>query len=153
MTAKNMLYLEDCRLGQTFTAGPVQMTESAIIAFAKEFDPQFFHTDPVAAKESLFGELVASGWHTAAVTMKLVIEAFPPVKGGLVGRGAEKMNWPRPVKPGDLLSYEGEIIDIRPSPSNPARGTVKIKNRTFNQRGETVLEMETLVVMPRRNAG
>ena len=142
--------MEDLAVGQTFGAGPIEVTEDEVIAFAQKFDPQFFHTDPEAAKNSPFGGLIASGWHTAAITMRLIIEASPPMKGGMVGRSVEKMNWLRPVKPGDRLRFEGEILELRASEKNPAQGVMRVRNTTFNQDNKKVLESETVVMVPRR---
>src|SRR4051812_46216554 len=98
MSKDAYIYLEDLSVGQKFAAGPVTVTEAEIIAFAKQYDPQDFHTDPVKAKDTLFGELVASGWHTAALTMRMILAASPKMKGGMIGRSVEKMSWPRPVR-------------------------------------------------------
>jgi len=147
---KNYIYLEDLSVGQKFHAGPVQVTQEAIIAFAKQFDPQDFHTDPVKAKDTFFGELVASGWHTASLTMRMIVDASPKMKGGMVGRVVEKMGWPRPVRPGDVLSLELEILDLRTSAKSPERGLMRTKNTVTNQKGEPVLEMETVVFVPRK---
>ena len=144
------LYLEDLSVGQKFHAGPIEVTQETIIAFAKQFDPQDFHTDPVKAKDTVFGELVASGWHTASLTMRMITEATPKMKGGMVGRAIEKMGWPRPVRPGDVLSLELEILDLRTSPKSPERGIMRTKNTVTNQDGKAVLEMEAVVFVPRR---
>lgn len=143
-------YMEDLTVGQRYTAGPIDVTEADAIDFARKYDPQDFHTNPEEAKLSLFGGLIISGWHTAALTMRLIIEASPKMKGGMVGRSVEKISWLRPVKPGDKLTYEGEILDLRPSNSQPTRGIMRVKNTTFNQQGEPVLEMESVVFVPRR---
>lgn len=144
------IYLEDMHIGQKFTAGPVRVTQEDIITFAKQYDPQDFHTDPVRAKDTVFGELVASGWHTAAMTMRMITEATPKMRGGMVGRAIEKMGWPRPVRPGDVLSLEIEIIDLRTSEKSPGRGLIRTKNTTSNQKGEPVMEMEAVIFVPRR---
>lgn len=150
MTAENYSYMEDLAVGQKFTAGPVEVTEKEVIDFAKKFDPQDFHTDPELAKATVFGGHVASGWHTAAMTMRMIIEASPKMKGGMIGRTIEKLSWPRAVRPGDKLFFEGEILDIRNSGSDPARGIMRVKNTTTNQNGEPVLVMESIVFVPRR---
>jgi acyl dehydratase len=149
---ENYLYLEDLTVGQKFHAGPVTVTAEAIIAFAKQYDPQDFHTDPVKAKDTVFGELVASGWHTAAMTMRTLLEATPKMKGGMVGRAVEKMGWPRPVRPGDVLSLDVEILDLRTSDKSPERGLMRTKSTVTNQDGKPVLEMEAVVFVPRRKA-
>lgn len=146
---ENYITIEDLSVGQKFTAGPAQITAQSIIAFGKEFDPQDFHTDPIKAKDTVFGELVASGWHTASLTMRMIVDAMPKMKGGMVGRAVEKMNWPRVVRPGDVLSLEVEIIDLRSSDKTPERGLMRTRNIVTNQKGETVLEMEAVVFVPR----
>ncbi len=143
-------YMEDLQVGQRFSGGPVEVTAEEIIAYAKKYDPQDFHTDPEKAKKTVFGELVASGWHTASLTMRMVVECSPKMKGGMIGRSVERMSWPKPVKPGDKLYFEGEILDLRASNSNPERGIMRVKNTTYNQNREPVLEMETIVFVPRR---
>jgi acyl dehydratase len=149
-TRKTFITLEDLSVGQKFTAGPLPVTEEAIIAFAEQYDPQDFHTDPLKARDTVFGEMVASGWHTAALTMRLILEAVPPMKGGMIGRSVEKMNWPRPVRPGDNLSIEAEVLDLRLSNNTPERGIMRTKTTAFNQRGETVMTMETIIFVPRK---
>jgi acyl dehydratase len=131
------LYLEAFEVGARFRSGEYQMSEQQIIAFAAEFDPQPFHLDHAAAKASPFGSLAASGWHTAAVTMRLLVTSGLPFANGLVGLGGE-IAWPRPTRPGDILHVESEIVDVRPSRSKPAQGVVSVRNRTLNQRGEEV---------------
>jgi acyl dehydratase len=150
MSDDGFKYMEDLSVGQRFGAGPVEVTEADIIAYARQYDPQDFHTDPIRAKNTIFGELIASGWHTASITMRLIIEASPKMKGGMIGRSVERMSWVRPVRPGDRLHFEGEILDLRASNSNPDRGIMRVKNTTFNQNQEPVLEMETVVFVPRR---
>ncbi len=133
-------YLEDFSVGQRFVTDAHHLTEADIKRFASEFDPQPFHLDENAASDSLFGGLAASGWHTAALTMKLMVEGpFQPV-GGLIGAGVEEIRWVKPVRPGDQLTVSTEVIDIRRSRSNPQRGILKIRTTTFNQHGETVQE-------------
>ena len=144
--------MEDFHVGQKFATGSVTVTEEAIIAFARQYDPQDFHTDPVKAKESVFGGLVASGWHTTALSMKLIVEAMPKVKGGIVGLNAEKIFWPRPVRPGDRLSVEIEILELRASRSKPERGIMRTRSITLNQKGEPVMEKEDVIFVPRRAA-
>ncbi len=137
---KGLLYLEDLYPGMTFSAGPVRLSEEAIIAFAKEFDPQPFHIDPEAAKTTIFKGLAASGWHTVGVTMRMLVDAAMPFAGGSIGFGAE-VSWPRPVRPGDELSVEVEIIDITPSSSKPNQAIVTLRTTTANQNEETVQVM------------
>ncbi|MBY6243598.1 MaoC family dehydratase [Methylosinus sp. Sm6] len=138
------LHLEDLAVGQRFRAGPVEVTRAAIEAFAGQFDPQPFHLDEDAARASLFGEQVASGWHTAALTMRLLTECAP-IAGGLVGTGG-RIEWTRPVKPGDRLLVEAEIIGVAASRSRRERGVVEIRVTTSNQRGETVQRLTAKIL-------
>lgn len=145
-------YFEDCTVGRTFNAGPLTVTEADIIAFARQFDPQDFHTDPEKAAGSFFGGLVASGWHTAALSMRLLLASIPPMKGGMIGRQVEKMSWPRPVRAGDRLSIVCEILELRPSAKDALRGIARVKSVTSNQDGKPVMEMESVIFMPRFGA-
>jgi acyl dehydratase len=144
------LYLDDLAVGQTFHSGTVTVESERIKAFAAEFDPQPFHLDEEAAGTSLFGGLVASGWHTAALTMRLLVESDLKIVGGLTGVGVEELRWPRPVRPGDTLRVESEILDVRPSKSQPDRGILKIRNTTWNQEGQAVLVQVANLIVPRR---
>src|SRR5262245_24068976 len=123
------LYLDDLRVGQRFVSGTHLMDEEHIRAFAGQFDPQPFHLDAEAAKTTLFGGLVASGWHTAAITMRLLVQSGLPLAGGIVGAGGE-IKWPSPVRPEAVLHVESEIIEVRPSRSRPDRGVVTIRSET-----------------------
>ena len=144
------LYLEDITVGQTFGTGTVTVDIEEVREFAAAYDPQPFHLDEVAAGESLFGGLVASGWHTAALTMRLLVEGeFQPV-GGLIGLGVEQIRWPRPVRAGDVLRVESEVLEVRESKSNPGRGIVKVRNTTLNQGGEPVMVQVANLIVPRR---
>ena len=138
--SKRLFYLEDLSPGMRFTAGPVALSEAEVIAFASEFDPQSFHTDPEAAKTTFFRSHVASGWHTAAVTMRMLANGAMPFAGGSIGLGAE-LSWPRPVRPGDSLSVELEVLDITPSSTKPGRAIATLKTTTTNQNGEVVQVM------------
>ena len=131
------LYLEDISVGQKFVTEATQLDEAAIKAFARQFDPQPFHTDSEAAKDSFFGGLAASGWHTAAITMKLLVESGPALGGGMIGAGGE-LTWPLPARPGDTLHVESEIMAVTPSRSRPERGFVTLRSETRNQKGEAV---------------
>lgn len=142
-------YLDDLTVGQRFTSGTYHVTTDEIVAFARHFDPQPFHTDPEAAKHTFFGQLVASGWHTAAITMRLLVEGGMPAEGGIVGAGGE-IGWPKPTLPGSTLHVESEILEIRPSRSRPDRGMVTVRCETKNEHGEVVQLMTTKVVVPRR---
>jgi acyl dehydratase len=143
------LYLDDLKVGQRFTSDTHALDEAQVIAFASQFDPQPFHLDDAAAKGTLFGGLVASGWHTAAITMRLMVTSGVPIAGGLVGAGGE-ISWPKPTRPDDVLRVESEVLEITPSRSRPERGMVKVRNETLNQRGEVVQILVARMVVPRR---
>jgi acyl dehydratase len=145
-----MKYFEDLAVGQTFKSATVTVAREAIIAFAAEFDPQPFHTDDDAARTSFFGGLVASGWHTAAMTMKLLVGGELRIVGGLIGLGVEELRWPRPVHAGDVLRVESEVLELRPSKSQPDRGIVKMRNTTRNQDGQPVMIQVVNMIVPRR---
>jgi acyl dehydratase len=145
------LFYDDLAIGQTFKAGPVTMDRDRIIAFGHEFDPQPQHLSEEAAKSSMFGELVASGWHTAAVTMRLMVEgACPSLASGAMGAGIEGITWPEPVRPGDVLTAESEIIDLRPSRSRSDRGIMKLKTTTRRADGVVVQVVTGIILVPRR---
>jgi acyl dehydratase len=145
------LYLEDLRVGQRFTSGTYRMEESAIRAFAAEFDPQPFHLDEAAAQASVFRGIAASGWHTAAVVMRLLVTGGLPLANGIIGVGGE-IAWPRPVRPGDTLRVESEIIEIVPSRSKPNQALVTVKNTTMNQNGEPVYVFTVKILAFKRAA-
>jgi acyl dehydratase len=145
-------YLEDFALGQTFGSGRLRIDKERIFAFAAEFDPQPFHLDEAAARHSIFGALAASGWHTAAVTMRLLLDSELKPAGGIIGAGLDECRWPRPVRPGDELRIECEVIEVRPSKSRPEQGLIKLRTTTLNQDGETVLmHVLNLVVLRRKD--
>jgi acyl dehydratase len=131
------LYLEDLAVGQRFTSETYVMEAERIKEFAAEFDPQPFHIDESAANASVFKGLAASGWHTAAVAMRLLVTGGLPFANGLVGLGGE-VAWPRPTRPGDILHVESEIVEIKPSRSKPHQGIVTVRGTMFNQHGEAV---------------
>jgi acyl dehydratase len=144
------LYLEDLKAGMRYTGRETwTLDERQIKAFAREFDPQPFHLDDGAARSTLFGGLAASGWHTAALTMRLTIDGGPELAGGTVGLGAD-LSWLKPVRPGDTLSIETEVLDVQPSKSRPDRGRVTLRTETRNQRGETVQVCVSRLLVPRR---
>lgn len=146
------LYLEDFAAGQTFGSGSLMVSDREIMRFGAEFDPQPFHLDPEAARDTFFGGLAASGWHTAALTMRLLVGGEMTPANGIVGAGFESLNWPRPVRPGDTLSVVSEILEVRPSRSRPTQGMIKVRSRTLNQNGEVVQEsVGNLVVMARQS--
>jgi len=137
MNHEQRLYLEDLYVGQRFTSGTYRMDEERIKAFAAEFDPQPFHLDQAAAQATVFGWLSASGWHTAAVAMRLMVTGGLPLGNGIIGLGGE-LAWPKPTRPGDTLRVESEILEILPSRSKPNQAVVKVKSTTLNQDGEPV---------------
>jgi len=147
-------YFENFAVGQVFKpSGRVRVDKDDIIAFAKKFDPQFFHLDEEAARDSIFGRLVASGWHTAAITMSLVARSEYRAVGGSIGLGFDGMRWPIPVYPGDELRIESEVLETRASKSRSDRGLVKMRTRTLNQKGDIVQELIANVMVPRRPPG
>ncbi len=147
-----MRYFEDLKLGEKFNTTEYEMTEAEIVTFAKQYDPQAFHTDAVAAKQTLFGGLVASGWHTAAVSMRLMVLGEMALDGGVIGQGIEALRWPRPVLPGDRLRVVTEIIDLQPAPLRADRGLLKLRCLTVNQVGKAVQEMTATLLVARRPA-
>jgi acyl dehydratase len=147
-------YFEDFVVGQVHKpSGRVRVEKNEIIAFAKQFDPQPFHLDEEAARNSIFGRLVASGWHTAALTMRLIAGSEYRAATGTIGLGFDGLRWPIPVHPGDELRIESEVLEMRTSKSRPDRGLLKIRTRTFNQDGEVVQELIANAMVPRRPAG
>jgi acyl dehydratase len=145
------LYLEDLAPGQTYgSSGRLTVSVDDIKRFAAAFDPQPFHLDEAAARVSLFGELIASGWHTAAMTMRLLVESDFKPAGGLIGAGVEELRWPQPVRAGDELRVSSEILEVRASKSRPDRGMIKVKMTTLNQKGEVVQVFTGNLVVPRR---
>jgi acyl dehydratase len=145
-----MRYLEDFVTGQKFSYGTLRVEEERIKRFAAEFDPQPFHLDDSAARASLFGGLAASGWHTAAMTMRLLVDSDVKPAGGIVGAGFDEFRWPRPVRPGDELRIEAEVLEVRASKSRPEQGLVKLRTITLNQNNEPVQVSVGNLVVPRR---
>jgi acyl dehydratase len=143
-------YLEDFTVGQTFGSGRVKVDTEQIKAFAAEFDPQPFHLDENAARETIFGGLAASGWHTAALTMRLLVESEIAPAGGIVGAGFDEFRWPRPVRPGDELRIESEVLEVRASRSRPHQGLIKVRTTTLNQMDEAVQVQIANLIVPRR---
>jgi acyl dehydratase len=144
-------YLEDFAVGQRFSTGRHIVDDEQIKTFAAEFDPQPFHVDETAAAKSIFRGLAASGWHTAAITMRLLVHGDLRPAGGILGLGLEEMEWPRPMRPGDELHVETEILQVRPSASKPNQGLLKVRNTTFNQKGEAVLSQTVNLLVLRRS--
>lgn len=143
-----MHHLDDLAVGDRFESDSYQMTADNITAFGSQFDPQPFHLSEETAQGTFFGRLVASGWHTASATMRLLVGTHPFV-GGVVGAGGS-LTWPRPTYPGDTLRVVAEVAELKPSRSRPDRGLVKLHVLTFNQDDEVVQEMTTTLVVPRR---
>ncbi len=147
------IYFDDLHVGQRFASDTHLIDEEQIKAFAKQFDPQSFHLDTEAAKGTLFEGLVASGWHTAAITMRLLVESGMPIAGGVIGAGAE-IAWPKPTRPGAVLRVESEILELRPSRSRPDRGVATIRSETRNQFGEIVQVLTAkLIALRHPNSG
>jgi acyl dehydratase len=143
-------FLEDFAVGQIFRSGRRRVDKDRIRTFAAEFDPQPFHLSEEAARDTVFGGLVASGWHTAAVTMRLLVESDLQPAGGIIGAGFDELRWPRPVRPGDELRIESEVLEVRPSTSRPDRGLIKVRTTTVNQNDEAVQVTIGNLVVPRR---
>ncbi len=140
---------DDLKAGDRFRSGRFEVTERQIINFAVEFDPQPFHLDPKKAKETIFKGLIASGWHTASISMRLFVQTMNFAEGA-IGLGVDELRWPNPVRPGDTLQVETEIVDVRPSKSKPKNGIIRIRNVTTNQRGEIVQTMFASALVPKR---
>ena len=152
MKRSSECYLEDFAVGQTFGSGRLRIDKERTLPFAAEFDPQPFHLDEAAARRSIFGGLTASGWHTAALTMRLLVESELKPAGGIVGAGLDECRWPRPVRPGDELRVECEVLEVRPSKSRPEQGLIKLRTTTLNQDGEVVLTYIASLVVLRRES-
>ena len=143
-------YLEYFAVGQTFRSGRLRIDAEQITTFAAAFDPQPFHLDEMAARHTIFRGLAASGWHTAAVTMRLLVESDLTPAGGLIGAGFDECRWPWPVRPGDELRVESEVLEVRPSQSRPDQGLLKVRTTTLNQHGEAVQVLIANLMVPRR---
>jgi acyl dehydratase len=142
-------YFDDLKIGDRFRSEPLNVTEKEVIEFAHKFDPQMFHLNHKAAERTLFKGLIASGWHTAALTMRLFVQTlnFPE---GAIGLGVDELRWPNAVRPGDVLAVETEILDLRPSRSKPGYGIIRLRNVTTKQHGEIVQTMLASAMVPRR---
>jgi len=146
-------YFEDFEPGQTFRGSTrLRPDRQSIIDFAARYDPQPFHLDDEAAKGTIFAGLAASGWHTAAITMRLLVDSDLKIAGGLVGAGMEELRWPRPVRPGDELRVEAEVLSVRESKSRPHQGIVRVRSTTLNQNDEPVQVCVSAMIVPRRSA-
>lgn len=149
MALPNPCYLEDFVIGERFVSDSLVVSEAEIIEFAKKFDPQPFHTDPVAAVHTALHGLAASGWHTASMSMSLFVASGPKPAGGLIGAGVEVLEWPTPVRPGDVLHLEAEVVAIRESRTKPA-GIVTVRSQTINQHGQPVQVFQPKLFIPKR---
>ena len=148
-------YFGDYVLGATYECGSVSVDQASIVAFAKEFDPQPFHVDPVAAAAGPFGGLIASGWHTAALVMRLLVENFLAAESSLGSAGLDELRWPHPVRPGDTLRVRATVVESRRSVSKPDRGIVKTEVEATNTDGATVMRataINFILVRPDRGA-
>ncbi len=145
-------YLEDFAAGQVFNTGRLRVDKDQIFAFARQFDPQPFHIDEEAARHSPFQGLAASGWHTAALTMRLLVDGELKPAGGILGVGFDELSWPRAVRPDDELHAKSEIVEVRPSKSRPDRGMIRVRTTTFNQNDETVMMFTGNLLVPKRPA-
>ena len=143
-------YFEDFAVGQIYGSGRLRVEEEQIKTFAREFDPQPFHLDEEAARQTIFGGLAASGWHTAALTMRLLVESELKPAGGIIGIGFDEFRWPLPVRAGDELRVESEVLEVRPSNSRPDQGLVKLRTTTLNQDGKAVQIQVSNVLVPRQ---
>jgi acyl dehydratase len=150
--SKAVRYLEDFAVGQRYRSAKVSVSAAEITSFASAFDPQAFHLDEEAARASFFGGLAASGWHTAAMTMRLLVESDLRPAGGIIGTRGEELAWPRAVRPGDELKVEAEVLEVRPSSSRPRHGFVKLRTTTVNQRQEPVQVLVMSLLVERRAA-
>jgi len=146
----NERYLDDLKVGERFQSGQYIVTEEEIINFAREFDPQPFHLDSAVARQTMFQGLIASGWHTAAITMRLFVQTLNFAEGA-IGLGVDELRWPNAVRPGDALQVETEIVDLRVSRSKPSHGIVRLRNVTVNQRGEIVQTMSASALVLHRS--
>ncbi|AWN47297.1 dehydratase [Methylobacterium terrae] len=144
------LYLDDLAPGQVYGSGETTVTEADIVGFAERFDPQPFHLDVEAAKATFFGGLAASGWHTAALTMRLLVGSELRLHGGIIGAGMDELRWPKPLRPGDTIRLESEVIEVRPSRSRPSQGLAKVRTTTLNQHGEPVQVLVANLLVVRR---
>ncbi|HST31566.1 MAG TPA: MaoC family dehydratase [Chthoniobacterales bacterium] len=142
-------YFEDLKVGEQFKSQSYKVSEEQIVGFAGEFDPQPFHLDRAVADKTMFGALIASGWHTAAITMRLFVQTLNFAEGA-IGLGVDELRWPTAVKPGDELQVEVEIMDLRESRSKPSHGVVRLRYVTTNQRGEIVQTMFASALVLRR---
>src|SRR5437764_4462048 len=152
ITGMKERFFEDLKVGDRFKSASYKVSEEQIISFAREFDPQPFHLDSAVAGQTMFKSLIASGWHTAAITMRLFVQTLNFAQGA-IGLGVDELRWPNAVRPGDVLQVETEIVDLRESRSKPTHGIVRLRNVTTNQRGEVVQTMFASALVLRRSDG
>ncbi|HEY6002613.1 MAG TPA: MaoC family dehydratase [Anaeromyxobacter sp.] len=153
MSDDGKLHFEDFPVGKVREMGPTPpLSKEEIVAFARQYDPQIFHVDEDAARHSSFGGLVASGWHTAGLAMRLYVDSVLHRTASLGSPGIEKLRWLKPVRPGDVLRLRVEVLEARPSESKPHLGLVRSLWRMTNQASEVVLEMEGWGMFRRRGA-
>jgi len=145
-----MRYFEDIRAGDVIELGSVEVTREEVVAFASRYDPQPFHVDEEAAARSPFGGLIASGWHTAAMFMRLFVDGILTGSASLGSPGVEELRWLHPVRPGDVLTGRVRVLETRPSERNPTRGTVITESEALNQDGEVVMRMRARGFFGRR---
>jgi acyl dehydratase len=146
-----MIYFEDLPVGTTVDLGSHQITEADIIAFAQQFDPQPFHVDPERAKSSIYGGLIASGWHTVGIYMRLLVDKLLNQTASLGSPGVDEVRWPRPVRPGDILRAQFTVIEATPSRSRPDMGIIRSRGEVLNQRGEVVMSIIGIGFFGRRS--
>jgi acyl dehydratase len=151
--AEDLVYYEDLMIGRRFSTATVEVTSADVVEFATRFDPQPFHLDEAAGKGSAFGGMVASGWLTGALTMRLMVQGELKLAGGLIGLGLDTLQWPKAVRPGDWLTAMTEVLEMRPSASKPDYGVVKLRTVTTNQKGETVQILVANQLVLRRKGG
>src|ERR1700720_3490256 len=145
-------YFEDVKAGDRFESAIYHVSEEQVISFAREFDPQPFHLDAAVARQTMFKNLIASGWHTAAITMRVFVQTLNFAEGA-IGLGVDELRWPNAVRPGDVLTVETEILELRPSRSKPGYGIIRLRNVTTNQDGEIVQTMAASALVLRRSEG
>ncbi|WP_339631293.1 MaoC family dehydratase [uncultured Sneathiella sp.] len=146
------IYFEDIAVGDRTASGSKSVTKEEIIEFARKYDPQPFHTDEDAAKDSIYGGLIASGWHTTAILMRLLVDNMTNKRAGLGSPGCDDLRWVRPVRPGDALRYESEVIETRKSESRPDMGIIRADVKLFNQNDEVVLTLKSIGMVKTRPA-
>ena len=151
MSEAQQLYLDVLHIGQRFTSGSYLMEAARMKEFAAQFDPQPFHLDDAAARQTMFGGLAASGWHTAAITMRLLVTGGPKLANGIIGAGGG-IEWKTPARPGDVLRVDSEVADLIPSRTRPDRGIVVMRSTTVNQRGDVIQTLTAKLMVARRAA-